>query len=63
MKEALNWFKSSYSSANGQCVEGAWLPDGGIAIRDSKNRDGAVLVFTPREWSAFLAGVRNGELS
>lgn len=57
----LVWFKSSYS-ANGQsCVECAKLPDGGMALRDTKHRDGAVLRFTANEWQAFLAGVLSGE--
>ena len=33
----LTWRKSSYSSDNGVCVEIAHLPDGRIAVRDSKN--------------------------
>jgi hypothetical protein len=59
-----NWRKSSYSSANGQCVEvAASVPGMMVAIRDSKNADGAALVITPRAWTAFLAGVRDGDFS
>ena len=57
----LGWVKSSFSFANGNCVQVARLPGGGIGVRDSKDRDGAVLRFTPGEWQAFLAGARNGE--
>jgi prepilin-type processing-associated H-X9-DG protein len=53
------WRKSSYSNANG-CVEVAFV-DGHVAIRDSKDRHGPVLVFTPVEWNAFLGGARDGE--
>lgn len=61
MNGKLMWFKSSYS-ANGQsCVECARMPGGGMAVRDTKDRDGAVLRFTAEEWQAFLAGVRKGE--
>lgn len=42
-------FKSSYSSANGQCVESARRTDGGIALRDSKQPDGVVLRFGTQE--------------
>lgn len=55
------WLKSSYSSANGQCVEVAHLSDGGMAVRDSKDRSGPALGFTRDEWSAFLAGAKAGE--
>jgi predicted secreted Zn-dependent protease len=57
----LNWRKSSYSGENGACVEIANLPDRRIAVRDSKDPDGAALVFTPREWDAFVRGVKGGE--
>jgi hypothetical protein len=32
-----------------------------VAVRDSKNQRGPVLVFTPAEWAAFVAGVKDGE--
>jgi hypothetical protein len=58
----LVWRKSSYSGQGGNdCVEVADLPDGGRAVRDSKDRSGPVLSFTPAEWAAFTAGVRDGE--
>ena len=56
----LPWRKSSFSNANG-CVEAAPLPDGLIALRDSKNPQGGHLVYNAHEWQSFLAGVRNGE--
>ncbi len=55
------WFKSSLSFANGNCVEVASLPNGGIGVRNSRDTGGPVLRFTPGEWHAFLGGVRNGE--
>jgi hypothetical protein len=57
----LSWIKSSFSYANGNCVEVASLPGGHIGIRDSKDSEGAILRFTSDEWQAFLGGVRNGE--
>jgi len=56
-----SWIRSSFSFANGNCVEVASLPDREIGIRDSKDREGTVLRFTPDEWRAFLGGVRSGE--
>ena len=55
-----HWVKSSLSFSNGNCVEVAHLP-GQVLVRDSKDTQGPVLRFTPGEWLAFLAGVRNGE--
>jgi hypothetical protein len=53
------WRKSSYSG-NGNCVEVAFV-DHHVAVRDSKNRNGPVIMFTPDEWDAFLRGARDGE--
>jgi hypothetical protein len=55
------WVKSSLSFANGNCVEVASLPDGGVGVRNSRASEGPILGFTPDEWHAFLGGVRNGE--
>jgi Domain of unknown function (DUF397) len=53
------WRKSSHSLANGNCVEVALLK-GAAAVRDSKDRDGAVLVVTPPQWKAFVGEIRGG---
>jgi len=53
-----NWRKSSYSSAQGDCVEVAPLPDGGRAVRDSKDPRGPVLRFTAESWKAFTERIR-----
>lgn len=59
--EQLVWFKSSASDSAGGCVEAARLPDGGMAVRDSKDPEGPVLSYTAHEWECFLAGVAGGE--
>ena len=52
-----DWRKSSYSSPSGNCVEAATLA-GGVALRDSRFRDGPALVFASAVWGAFLRGVK-----
>ena len=60
--KGATWRKSSYSGGNGgNCVEVAALPSGAMAVRDSKDPGGPVLRFTAAEWSAFVAGARDGE--
>jgi hypothetical protein len=53
------WQKSSRSGSNG-CVEVAFI-EGQVAIRDSKDRHGPVLLFSRREWASFLMAAREGE--
>lgn len=59
-REGLAWLKAHSSTANGHCVEVASAV-GNIAIRDSKDPNGPILVYTPSEFRAFLEGARNGE--
>lgn len=59
--DSVNWIKSSLSLMNGNCVEVAELSGDLIIVRNSRDAEGPVLQFTPAEWDAFLAGVRNGE--
>lgn len=57
----LAWRKSTASNPGGNCVELAALPDGNIAMRNSRHPGGPALVYTPAEIAAFIAGVRAGE--
>jgi hypothetical protein len=59
-RESLSWLKARSSTANGQCVELASAV-GNVAIRDSKDPDGPILVYTRSEFRTFLEGARNGE--
>ena len=56
-----SWRRSSFSQGGNDCVQTAFLPDGCVALRHSKDPDGSVLVYTPREWDAFLKGAKDGE--
>ncbi|MET8501722.1 DUF397 domain-containing protein [Streptomyces microflavus] len=59
------WVKSSYSGNGGSCVE--WAPrtastTGLVPVRDSKNTTGPVLSIPAAAFSAFVSGVKSGEL-
>ena len=60
-RAALAWHKSSHSGGEDACVQTAVLPDLRVAVRDSKHPDGTVLLYTPAEWRAFIAGAKAGE--
>jgi hypothetical protein len=53
------WRKST-ASDSGDCAEVAFVA-GSVLMRHSQNPSGPVLAFSPSEWTAFLAGARNGE--
>ncbi len=56
------WRTSTRSSTNGgNCVEVADNLPGVVAVRDSKNRSGPALMFTPAEWTAFVDSTKDGE--
>ena len=58
----VTWRKSSYSGSNGgDCVEVAQFPASAVGVRDSKDPDGAKLLFSADEWAAFVHGVKRGE--
>ncbi|MCI0385940.1 DUF397 domain-containing protein [Streptomyces sp. CNQ085] len=53
------WVKSSYSGAGAtECVEVALIPEG-TAVRDSKERDGGVLLLSPAAWDAFASRLKD----
>ncbi len=58
--DQLVWRKSTVSNPSGSCVELAKLPDGGMAMRNSRCPAGPRLVYTKAEAAAFVRGVRAG---
>ncbi|NNH71073.1 DUF397 domain-containing protein [Nocardia uniformis] len=56
------WFKSSRSTAGGECVEAAHLATGMVGVRDSKNPDGPALVFGGAVWDSFVGDIQAGKL-
>lgn len=58
----VRWLRSSHSTGANNCVETArprsGPPAGLLAVRDSKDPAGPVLLFSPESWSAFTAVFR-----
>jgi len=52
------WVKSSYSGSQANCVEVA-IRDR-VVVRDTKDRTGPVLCFTPAAWRDFAGQVKAG---
>jgi hypothetical protein len=58
----LAWRKSHRSNPSGNCVEMAALPRAaGIAVRNSRDPDGPVLIYTLDEIAAFIQGAKDGD--
>jgi Domain of unknown function (DUF397) len=57
----VNWRKSSYSYANGNCVE-AGNGRGVVAFRDSTDPDGPVIDVSPRAWTEFTEYVKRRDI-
>jgi hypothetical protein len=45
-----------------ECVELRMTEDGNVEVRDSKNPTGPTLLFTPKEYDAFVGSIEDGEL-
>ena len=61
--EVTGWRVSSYTGTQGNCVEVGLVPrpataGAGIAVRDTKARDGAVLRVSAETWRRFTSTLR-----
>jgi hypothetical protein len=65
--EVAAWRKASYSTQNSSCVEVGVSrereSDAVCLVRDTKDRGGPALAFTPAGWSAFLTAVKTGDIA
>jgi uncharacterized protein DUF397 len=60
MEEPLDprWRKASYSgNGGGSCVEAGDFP-GGVLVRDTTDRDGAMLSISAEAWQGFTTGLK-----
>ncbi len=56
----VGWRKSSYSGNGGSdCVEVGTAPRV-VAVRDTKDRTGSALAFSPQDWREFTRRVKDG---
>jgi len=56
------WRKSSFSGGNGEgCIEVAFLDCDRVAVRGTKDRTVPPHLHAAAAWSAFVAGVLDGE--
>lgn len=57
----LVWRTAQASQSSQGCVEVAWLSDGRVGVRDSKDRAKPPLVFDSEAWAGLLRAAKNGE--
>ena len=59
-RERLDWRKSRRSMNNGNCAEVATAM-GAVAVRDSKDPAGPVVMYPAEVWRVFLVATRRGK--
>ncbi|WP_214405305.1 DUF397 domain-containing protein [Pseudonocardia lacus] len=58
------WRTSSFSGNSGNsCVEVAFLPEGTVGVRDTKDRSRETQSYSAAQWSAFVSAVRTGQFA
>ena len=61
MIDSVSWRKSSYSNADGNCVEVAHLPSS-VVVRNSREPDGLVQLYSIVAWTSFVQCVKSDDL-
>lgn len=59
-QDRLTWTRATRSQGFGMCVELAAHPNG-VAVRHASTPEDGALVYTQREFAAFVDGVMRGE--
>jgi hypothetical protein len=59
--DGVSWFKATASSADGGCLEAAFLSDGRVAMRDNENLGNPPFVVSRHVWECWLDGAKKGE--
>jgi Domain of unknown function (DUF397) len=59
--DKTSWRKSSRSAAATNCIEVA-MGEKTIGVRDSRNPDKGILIFSPHQWKRLIKTVAHGRL-
>jgi uncharacterized protein DUF397 len=57
-----DWHISTYSANGSTCVEVARNLPAMVAVRDSQDRNGPVLILSPGTWQAFTTAMKTGTI-
>ncbi|MET7982132.1 MULTISPECIES: DUF397 domain-containing protein [unclassified Streptomyces] len=55
------WHKPWSGTNGGSCVEAKRLPDGSVALRQSRDPEGPALICSREEMAAFIEGAKSGQ--
>ncbi|MFJ6835802.1 DUF397 domain-containing protein [Streptomyces sp. NPDC091209] len=55
------WHKPWSGTNGGSCVEAKRLPDGSVALRQSRDPEGPALICSHEEMAAFIEGAKSGQ--
>ncbi|MET8135636.1 MULTISPECIES: DUF397 domain-containing protein [unclassified Streptomyces] len=58
---AEGWHKPWSGTNGGSCVEAKRLPDGSVALRQSRDPEGPALICSRDEIAAFIEGAKSGQ--
>ncbi|GAA2554585.1 hypothetical protein GCM10010423_64700 [Streptomyces levis] len=56
-----DWFVSSATGAEGNCVEVRFREGGFVDVRNSNDREAGTVTFNQGEWNAFMVGAKKNE--